>query len=59
MYLTLWSWLLLEKPPVAQLLRKISQQFMESEGSLPFSQEPATGPYPEPDETSPHTILHL
>jgi len=27
---------------------------MEREGSLRSSQEPATGPYPEPDTFSPH-----
>jgi hypothetical protein len=27
---------------------------MEPEGSFPFSQGPANGPYPEPDESSPH-----
>jgi hypothetical protein len=27
---------------------------MEPEGSLPCLQEPATGPYPKPDESSPH-----
>jgi hypothetical protein len=31
---------------------------MESEGSLPCSQEPSTGPYPEPDQSKPyHSIL--
>jgi hypothetical protein len=28
---------------------RTSQHFMEPEGSLPPSQEPSTGPYPEPD----------
>jgi len=28
--------------------------FMDPEGSLPCSQEPATGPYPKPDGSSPH-----
>jgi hypothetical protein len=27
---------------------------MEPEGSLPRSQEPATRPYPEPNESNPH-----
>jgi len=27
---------------------------MELEGPLPCSQQPATGPYPEPDEFRPH-----
>jgi hypothetical protein len=27
---------------------------MEPENSLPFSQEPDTGPYSESDESSPH-----
>jgi hypothetical protein len=29
---------------------------MESEGSLSCSQKPATGLYPEPDESSPHLL---
>jgi hypothetical protein len=33
---------------------------MESEGSLLCSQEPSTGPYPEPDQSSPyHLFLSL
>jgi hypothetical protein len=27
---------------------------MEPKCSLPFSQDPSVGPYPEPDESSPH-----
>jgi hypothetical protein len=33
---------------------------MEPENSLPYSQEPSTGPYPEPDKSNPyHRILFL
>lgn len=31
----------------------ISQYFTELEGSLPCSQEPSTGPYTEPDQSTP------
>jgi hypothetical protein len=35
-----------------------TQEFLEPQDLLPSSQEPSTGPYPEPDQSSPyHTIL--
>jgi hypothetical protein len=39
---------------------RISQYFTKPEGSLPCSQDPILGLYPEPDECSPyHPILSL
>jgi hypothetical protein len=32
---------------------------MEPEGSLPCSQEPAICPYPEQNESNPHTVLYI
>jgi hypothetical protein len=32
---------------------------MEPKGSFLYSQEPATGPYPRPDESSPHPPILL
>jgi hypothetical protein len=32
---------------------------MEPEGTLPRSQEPATGPYSEPDASNPHLHISL
>jgi len=31
---------------------------METEGSLPCSQNPSTGPYSEPDASSPHVLTN-
>jgi hypothetical protein len=36
---------------------RTSQRFMEPEGLLPRSQEPSTGPYPEPDRSNPHHFI--
>jgi hypothetical protein len=33
---------------------RFSQHFMEPEGSIPCSQQPSTGPYPEPYHFNPH-----
>jgi hypothetical protein len=30
---------------------------MEQDGSLPYSQEPASGPFPEPDEFRPQILI--
>jgi len=52
LYLTTPCSRVLEKLTVNQLLKKFN--FLEPESSLPCSQEPAMGPYPEPNESSPH-----
>jgi hypothetical protein len=46
--LTPWCRLLFEKLIVTQLVKKYPAFFMETEISLPCSQKPTTGPYPEP-----------
>jgi hypothetical protein len=53
--LTPWCRTLFEKLIITQPVKKYPAFFMEPEGSLPCSQKPATGPYPEPAESSsPH-----
>jgi len=43
---------------VLQLVKKFSA-FLEPEGSSPYSQVPATCPFPEPTPSSPHNPLPL
>jgi hypothetical protein len=39
--------------------QEIPRIFMEPEGSLPYSQVPATCPYPEATPSSPHNPFEL
>jgi hypothetical protein len=39
--------------------QRTSRHFKESEGSLPCSQEPSTGPYPEPDQSNPYHAIQF
>jgi hypothetical protein len=48
----------LENLTVAQLVKEFPH-FMETEGSVPCSQEPSTGPCPEPDEPNPHPVSYF
>jgi len=50
---TPWSRFLLGQLVVTQMVRNF-RPFTELKGSLPSSQEPATGPYCKPDVFSPH-----
>ena len=43
---------------VLQLVKKFPA-FLEPEGSSPYSQVPATCPYPEPTPSSPHNLTPL
>ena len=49
---------ILEKLAVPHLVKQ-SPHFMETDGSLPHSQQPATCPYPEPPESGPHSPISI
>ena len=57
--LTAWSRVLLEKLTGFAANQEIPPHFMEPEGSLPYSQAPATCPYPEPARSSPYPDIPL
>jgi hypothetical protein len=54
--LTSCSRVLTEKLTGSQLVKKFTQ-FMEPKNLLPYSQQPATCPYPERDRSSPCTLF--
>jgi len=56
--LTPWSRVLLEKLTGSAASQEIPA-FLEHEGSSPYTQMPATCPYPEPTPSSPHNPLPL
>ena len=55
--LTPSSTVILEKLIGSQLVKKFPA-FLEPEGSLPHSQQPATLPCPQPDQSSPYPTLY-
>ena len=56
--LTPWGRVLLEKLTGSAASQEIPR-FLEPECSSPYSQVPATCPYPEPTPSSPHNPLPL
>jgi len=57
--LTPCSRVLLEKLTGSAASQEIPPHFLEPEGSSPYSQVPATCPYPKPTPSSPHNPLPL
>jgi hypothetical protein len=49
----------LRSSPFIAASQEIPRLFMEPESSLPYSQVPATCPFPEPTPSSPHNPLQI